>query len=106
MKNQGGVKDREQYVDTKYVREHLMVSRTKAYDIVKEIEEEYAPEGVVRFGRSLRVRKDILFQWVEDHVPGVRKSTPALPSVGRTRSGAYTWRNEVGPSFRRCWALP
>ena len=106
MGYQGDKTDREQYVDTKYVREHLMVSRTKAYDIVKEIEEEYAPEAVVRIGRSVRVRKDVLFQWAEDHDSGARKSTPTSLPVARTRSGSYSWRGEVGPSFRRCWALP
>lgn len=98
MEDQGHITGKEQYVETKYDREHLMVSRTKAYDIVKEIDEEYTPEAVVRIGRSLRVSKDVLFLWVEDHVSGARKSTPTSLPVARTRSGSYSWRGEVGPS--------
>ncbi len=70
MEKQGGVNDKEQYVGPKYVQESLMVSRTKAYGIVKEIEETYAPGAVIRVGRCLRVRKDIFFRWVEGQVPG------------------------------------
>ncbi len=103
MEYQGSRTDKEQYVDAKYIREHLVVSRTKAYDIVSEIEE-YAPEAVVRIGRSVRVRKDVFCRWVEGQASGVR--TPTSLPVGHTRSGSYSWRGEVGPSFRRCWALP
>ncbi len=106
MENRGDKSDKEQYVATKYARERLMVSRTKAYEIVKEIEDEYAPEAAVRIGRSLRVRKDVFCRWVEDQVPGVRKPTPTSSPGGRVRSGAHTWPGEVGPSFRRWWALP
>jgi len=70
MEKQGGVNDKEQYVGPKYVRDHLMVSRTKAYEIVKEIEQARTPGGVIRVGRCLRVRKDIFFRWVEGQVPG------------------------------------
>ncbi len=70
MEKQGGKTDKEQYVDTKYVREHLMVSRTKAYEIVREIEEEYAPGAVLRFGRCLRVRKDVLLRWIDEQCAG------------------------------------
>ena len=104
MEYQGGRTDKEQYVDTKYIREHLVVSRTKAYEIVKEIEEGYAPEAVVRIGRSLRVRKDVFCRWVEGQASGVRTPTP--PPVSRRRARAYAWPVGVGPSFRRCHALP
>jgi hypothetical protein len=66
MENQGGAVNKEQYVDNKYVQEHLMVSRTKAYEILKEIEKTYAPVGVIRIGRCLRVRKDVFFRWVDE----------------------------------------
>ena len=70
MEKQGGVNDKEQYVGPKYVQESLMVSRTKAYGIVKEIEQARTPGGVIRVGRCLRVRKDVFFRWVEGQVPG------------------------------------
>jgi hypothetical protein len=66
MKNQRGTTNEVQYLDTKYVREHLMVSRTKAYEIRKEIEETCAPSAVVRIGRCLRVRKDVFVRWVDE----------------------------------------
>ncbi len=58
---------KEQYVDTKYLREHPMVSRTKAFGIAKEIESACTPGAVIRFGRCLRVRKDVFFDWVNEH---------------------------------------
>jgi hypothetical protein len=100
MKSQGDKSFKEQYVDTKYVREHLMVSRTKAYEIVKEIEDEYAPEAVVRIGRSLRVRKDVFCQWIEGQASGVRTPRP-LP-VNRSRVESSAWPLGFGPSFHRC----
>jgi hypothetical protein len=49
------------YVNGKYVRNYLAVSRTKAYEIILEIEEGRRERSdVIRFGRSLRVRKDAL----------------------------------------------
>ena len=56
-----------QFVDTKFIRERLMVSRTKAFEIAKEIEDAYAPGAVIRFGRCLRVRENAFYRWVNDH---------------------------------------
>jgi len=106
MEKQGGITGKEQYVDTKYVREHLMVSRTKAYEIVKEIEEGYAPEAVVRIGRSLRVRKDVFCRWVEGQASRTRTPEPGSLPARRRKTKPYAWRVGVGSSFLRCRALP
>lgn len=74
IENQRARAREDQYVDTKYVQEHLMVSRTKAYEIVKEIEKNYAPNAVFRFGRCLRVRKDVFFRWVNEQSTGGENS--------------------------------
>jgi hypothetical protein len=66
MEHEGNEASREQYVTTKYVQEYLMVSRTKAYEIVKEIENT-DPEAVFRYGGCLRVRKDVFLRWVSEH---------------------------------------
>ncbi len=59
------------YVDGKYIREFLSVSRTKAYEIILEIEEGRRKRGdVIRFGRSLRVRKDAVERWILEHGVG------------------------------------
>jgi hypothetical protein len=53
------------YVDGKYIRDRLSVSRTKAYEIILQIEKGSRERGeVIRFGRSLRVRQDALERWV------------------------------------------
>jgi hypothetical protein len=67
MEHEGSEVNKEQYVGAKYVREHLMVSRTTAYEIMREIEEVYAPSADFRHGRSLRVRKDVFLRWVSEH---------------------------------------
>jgi hypothetical protein len=104
MENQGGITGKEQYVDAKYIQEHLMVSRTKSYEIVQEIEEGYALGAVVRIGDCLRVRKDVLCHWVEGQASGARTPTP--PPVSRRRARAHAWPVEVGPSFLGCRTRP
>ena len=84
MEKQGGVNDKEQYVGPKYVRDHLMVSRTKAYEIMREIENEFAPEAVVRIGRCLRVRKDVFFRWIDEQGAG-GESSYTDPVGGQSR---------------------
>jgi hypothetical protein len=66
MEHEGNEANKEQYVDNQYVREHLMVSRTKAYEILREIEETYDPGAVFRYGGCLRVRKDVFWRWVAE----------------------------------------
>jgi len=66
IENQGATSGEDQYVNTKYVQERLMVSRTKAYEIVREIEDTYAPGAVIRVGLCLRARKDVFSRWVEE----------------------------------------
>jgi hypothetical protein len=66
-----------QYVDTKFIREHLMVSRTKSFEIAKEIENADAPGAVIRFGRCLRVRKDAFIRWVDVHGAGSDEASSA-----------------------------
>jgi hypothetical protein len=83
----------EQYVDNQYVRESLMVSRTKAYEIMREIEETYDPGAVFRYGGCLRIRKDVFFQWVNEHCGEAQDScvngfvTPlwSVPHLARVR---------------------
>ena len=61
----------ERYVDGKYIREHLSVSRTKAYEIICEVEKRsHEREAVLRIGRSLRVRKDVFERWIFEHGTG------------------------------------
>ena len=62
------------WVDGNYIRKNLSVSRTKAYEIIGEIAES-SPEhdAVIKFGRSLRVRKDVFLRWAFDH--GIRGGT-------------------------------
>ena len=67
MAHEGNETNKEQYVDNQYVRERLMVSRTKAYEIMREIEETYDRGAVFRYGGCLRVRKDVFFRWVYEH---------------------------------------
>ncbi len=62
--------EEQQYVSTKSIQECLMVSRTKAFEIAKEIENAYAPGAVIRFGRCLRVRRDMFSRWVDEHSNG------------------------------------
>ena len=50
MGHEGNEANKEQYVDNQYVRERLMVSRTKAYEIMREIEGVYEPNAVFRYG--------------------------------------------------------
>ena len=104
MEKQGGVNDKEQYVGPKYVRDHLMVSRTKAYEIMREIENEFAPEAVVRIGRCLRVKKDVFHRWVEGRASGPR--TPTQQPARRRGAGTYAWRVGVGSSSLRCRFCP
>jgi len=66
MEHEGSEASREQYVDNQYVRQRLMVSRTKAYEIMREIEETYDPGAVFRYGGCLRVRKDVFWRWVAE----------------------------------------
>ena len=56
----------EQYVGTKYIRQWMDVSRTKSYEIVKEIEDT-CPGDIIRLGRCLRWPKDFLFPWIYEH---------------------------------------
>ena len=65
----GEMSTEQQYVDTKYIRERLMVSRTKSFEIAKEIEAAF-PDAVIRFGRCLRVRKEDFVRWVNEHSSG------------------------------------
>ncbi len=59
------------YVDGNYIREYLSVSRTKAYEIICEIaESSHEPDAVIKFGRCIRVRKDLLFRWAFEHGVG------------------------------------
>jgi len=73
----GEMSTEQQYVDTKYIRERLMVSRTKSFEIAKEIENVYAPGAVIRFGRCLRVRKDAFIRWVAVHSAGSDETSSA-----------------------------
>ena len=66
MEHEGNEANREQYVDNRYIRERLVVSRTKAYEIIKEIEKT-DPDAVFRYGGCLRVRKDVFLRWVSEH---------------------------------------
>ena len=56
----------EQYVGTRFIKECLDVSRTKSYEIAREIEDT-CPSAVIRLGRCLRVRKNVSFRWVDQH---------------------------------------
>ena len=69
--------EEQQYVSTKSIQECLMVSRTKAFEIAKEIENAYAPGAVIRFGRCLRVRKDAFIRWVDVHSAGSDETSSA-----------------------------
>ncbi len=96
MTRSGRVRE-EQYVNTKYIQEHLMVSRTMAYQIMKEIEETYAPGAVIRIGRCLRARKDVFIRWVDEQGIG-GKDSRADASVsqlyGRPDLRLTSWANK------------
>ena len=66
MEHAPGKSSEEQYVGTKYIRQCLDVSRTKSYEIVKEIEDT-CPGNIIRLGRCLRWPKDFLFPWIYEH---------------------------------------
>jgi hypothetical protein len=67
----------EQYVGTKFIKECLDVSRTKSYEIAREIEDT-CPSAVIRLGRCLRVRKKTFFLWIDEHSAG-DEETPYTP---------------------------
>lgn len=96
MENQGGRVREEQYIDTKYIRERLMVSRTTAHKIMKEIEKTYAPDAVIRIGRCLRVRKDVFFRWVDEQGTGgegSRADASVAQRYGRPDLRLTGWAN-------------
>ena len=68
MGHEGNEANKEQYVDNQYVRERLMVSRTKAYEIMRAdrrgLRALMPSSGT---GECLRVRKDVFFRWVSEH---------------------------------------
>ena len=103
MENRDGTANEEQYVNTRYVQDRLMVSRTKAYEIVKEIEE-YAPEAVFRLGRCLRVRKDAFLRYIEER--GDKEKILEPMTSRRRRVGRWTWSSEVENSIFRCSVNP
>jgi hypothetical protein len=63
----------EQYIGTKFIKECLDVSRTKSYEIAREIEDT-CPGAVIRLGRCLRVRKNVFFLWIGEHSAGDEES--------------------------------
>ncbi len=80
MEHENGMANEEQYLSTRHIQDSLQVSRTKAYEIMREIAEKY-PEAVIRLGRNLRVRKDVFLRFVsecstEDQSPPRRPSHP------------------------------
>jgi hypothetical protein len=56
----------EHYLGTMFIQQCLDDSRTKAYEIVKEIEGT-CPGAVIRLGRCLRWPQDFLFQRIDEH---------------------------------------
>ncbi len=94
MENRSGKVREEQYVDTKYIRERLMVSRTTAYQIMKEIEETYAPGAVIRIGRCLRAKKDVFIRWIDEQ------------SIGGERRRGFPRRNYPSPAERGTGPAP
>jgi len=72
----GEISEEQGYVSTKFIQECLEVSRTKSYEIMMEIEDDY-PSAVIRFGRCLRVRKDAFIRWVDVHSAGSDETSSA-----------------------------
>jgi hypothetical protein len=66
MEHAPGKSSEEQCVGTRLIRQWMDVGRTKSYKIVKELEDT-CPGAVIRFGRCLRVRKNVSFRWVDEH---------------------------------------
>ena len=66
MEHAPGKSSEEHYVGTRLIGECLDVSRTKSYEIVKEIEDT-CPGALIRLGCCLRWPKDFLFQWIYEH---------------------------------------
>ena len=56
----------EHCLGTRFIQHCLDVSRTKSYEIVKEIEDT-CPGAFIRLGRCLRWPKDFLFPWIYEH---------------------------------------
>ena len=66
MEHAPGKSSEEQYVGTRLIRQWMDVSRTKPYEIVKEIEDT-CPGDIIRLERCLRWPKDFLFPWIYEH---------------------------------------
>jgi hypothetical protein len=66
MEHAPGKSSEEQYVGTRLIRQWMDVSRTKSYEIAREIEDT-CPGALIRLGRCLRWPKDFLFQWIYEH---------------------------------------
>ena len=67
MEHALGKSSEEQYVGTRLIRQWMDVSRTKSYEIVKEIEDT-CPGDIIRLGCCLRWPKDFLFPWIYEHI--------------------------------------
>jgi hypothetical protein len=66
MEHAPGKSSEEQYVGTRLIRQWMDVSRTKSYEIVKEIEDTcHGP--LIRLGCCPRWPKDFLFPWIYEH---------------------------------------
>jgi hypothetical protein len=64
MKAESNTVEDKVWVSGNYIRTTYSVSRTTAYEIIRKIEKENdEPDAVLRFGRCLRVRKDLVINW-------------------------------------------
>ena len=64
------------WITTKEIKERLAVSRTMAYEIVKEIASwSDEPDAVLKRVRLLRVREDVFDRWIVEN--GYKPEGPA-----------------------------
>ncbi len=60
--------EQKRWISTKTIRERLEISRTASYEIAKEIARRSdEPDAVVKRGRMLRVRDDLVERWIVEN---------------------------------------
>lgn len=88
MTNEAAGTTDKTFVDAKYIQEHLLVSRTKSYEIIAEIGKKSSePDAVIKFGRSRRVRRDVFLNWALHH--------------GKDGETVDYWMPDLGVAFAR-----